>query len=240
MKISVCFTGHLRTFRKCLSNYSELLKGHEVKYFMHTWNEVSPQESSWHGFDLEPKKVSENDLDFIKRNLINLELICDDQSEIISQNLTVREKVFRCVNYSQSAVLELALKKSLPDLILCTRPDIRFYNNKLTKFIANCDLDKFYVLGNSNNTQELSGYSACDAVNFANPSLFRKKVGYFKENLPEFSSSFHKNGWMYQRFMDEIRTPVEVAPLHYQKDWGIQRPPLAVFRNLRKKLNEKK
>ena len=85
MKISVCFSGHLRTFRKCLPYYKNLFRAHEVKYFMHSWSETSPFESSWHGYNLKPKKVSEKDIYFLKTNLKDIEFIFENQLEIINE-----------------------------------------------------------------------------------------------------------------------------------------------------------
>ena len=68
MKISICFSGHLRTFKDCIPFYKKFQRDHEVRFFMHTWQDISPLESSWHKFDKKPKKIklSQKNIDFFK------------------------------------------------------------------------------------------------------------------------------------------------------------------------------
>ena len=209
---------------------------------MHSWSEISPFESSWHGYDLKPKKVSEKDIYFLKTNLKDIEFIFENQLEIINeldiQKYEIREKVYRLINYSQSISIDLALNKNCSDLIISSRPDIKFCNKKLSELINKLDLERFYVLGNSNNSSNLSDYSACDAVNISNPDNFKKKIIYFKNNLINFSSSSQRNGWEYQQFMNDSRIQVDILPLVFNKDWKIKRPSFSLIRDLTKRLYE--
>ena len=236
MKISICFSGHLRTFKDCIPFYKKFQKDHEVRFFMHTWQDVSPLESSWHKFDKKPKKINENDFSFLKKKLSSLELLCEDQSEIIKklnlENLGIREKVYYLINYSQNTCINMALDQNWAEVIISSRPDIKFLNEKILFFLSKFDLEKFYVLGNSNNNSFLEFFSACDAINISNPRFFKIKLNYFKENLNTFSSSTRKNGYFYQKFQEDTNIPVEIAPIKFQKDWKIKRSRFSLIRNL--------
>lgn len=211
---------------------------------MHTWDEISPEESSWHKLDKSPKEICSNDREFIQSNLKNIKIIIENQAEII-KNLSIdsypiREKVYHCINYSQSAVLNSAFQNTNADMIILTRPDIKFKNKKILEFLDYCSPNKFYILGNNQDGgKKLSDYSACDTVNIANPLLFSKKLNFFKKNITTFSKTLKKNGWMYEQLMVNQSIIVEVAPLIFKKHWEIKRHSFSFFRDIKRRLCDK-
>tara|TARA_B100000900_G_scaffold415990_1_gene448348 strand:- start:17088 stop:17837 length:750 start_codon:yes stop_codon:yes gene_type:complete len=239
--LSICFFGHLRTFKRCLPYYKKLHDKFNIKYFMHTWSAISPNQSSWHSYDSMPRSINHGDIKSIKKYLPDLSLIIEDQNKVLEKadftNRSLREKVFLSINYSQNVVINSALNENSNSIIMTSRPDIRFSRKADFNFINKIDKNNFYICCNQNNSNEFQDFSACDLINIAHSKVFQKKINFFNLNKFLFAASHKKNGEFYEEFSLQEKIKLKKCNLKYLTDWKIQRPLLAGLNSLFK--NEK-
>ena len=227
LNITVLFCGHLRTFRDCIPRYQRLFKGCNVRYFMHTWSNVWPDESSWHSLDLSAKEIAPQDLWFIQEQLPNIEICIEDQSQILRDmgwdSMPVKERVFRLINYSQRRAFELAGRQEDETIFFYTRPDI-ILDMKLYQDLKGLVDKQLMILGNGNRGCNIEALRACDIVNIGRSHVISAKLNYFDKHTDEFESKDGPNGQLYKKFSDEKGIEVVRLPYFYNRQWTIKRP----------------
>ena len=133
MKIAVCFFGQLRTFRYCATRMKEVFeKQGQVDYFIHTWNrENYGVYNQSLNCTLDRKALGE-ELCYVfspKKILVEDELTCGD---LEYEPFDPRQALFYSISRTLGLMKEYVMEtKTHYDAVICIRPDVWLYTDKL-------------------------------------------------------------------------------------------------------------
>jgi hypothetical protein len=150
MKIAICISGYLRTFKDCYLNILDnVIQGHDYDLFIHTYDKLGNSQ----GFQFEIDVNKDIDLEYLKnlKNLKGLVVEKYDDIKYLFENkikllyhdpnrfLSMLYKIYQCNELKKKYEID---NDFIYDLVVRTRGDLIF-SNKINLNVKNININSY-------------------------------------------------------------------------------------------------